>query len=80
MRQFRDQDGVEWKAEAVPAEAMIEPGQAVPIMDEVAWRVRFYAQDPPASRLLIVSSDLGLRFEDVTDEELRELLRQAAGE
>ena len=78
MRRFRDQDGVEWEAEAVAAAAEIQPGQAIPMMDEVSWRVRLIAQDPPGGRVAIVSPDIGLRFDELSEAELRELLADAS--
>ena len=77
MRRFRDQDGVEWEAEAVAAAAEIQPGQPTPMMNEVAWRVRFTAHDPPDSQLAVVSPDIGLRFDELSEAELRELLADA---
>ena len=79
MRRFKDEDGVEWKAEADRAAPVKRPGQATPMMEKVVWYVRFSAEDPPAGRLAIVSPDIGLRFNDLTEAELRELLAEALG-
>ena len=77
MRRFKDKDGVEWEAEAVAAMPEIQPGRAIPMMGEVAWRVRFSAQDPPAGRLAIVSSGIGQLFNELSEAELRDLLAEA---
>lgn len=77
MRHFKDENGVEWEAEAVPAQEEIQPGKATPMMDEVGWRVRFIAKDPPAGRFAIVSPEIGIRFDELNDDALRELLAAA---
>jgi hypothetical protein len=68
-------DGTVWEVEAIARMQRIEPGQAVPMMDEVPWHVRFVGQS--AVYDLDVRYEVGSQVREATHEQLQNLLDKA---
>lgn len=57
--------------------AALKPGDPVPTFGEVNHTVRFTSGDWMESYLTIVPPSVGMRFEDLSDEEMGKLLDEA---
>lgn len=79
-REWKDpRDNREWEVEAFPMTVPIEPGKPIPRFDQVNHRVRFTSSDMMESCVGIVPAEVGMRFKDLTDAEMADLLDMVRG-
>ena len=69
-------DGLVWEIEATPLMGQVDPGEAMPMIGETSYTLRFSSQGGGVHRL-VVDPDVGSRLSELSDEELAGYLDEA---
>jgi len=71
-------DGLGWEIEATPMMGQVDPGEAVPMIGETPYTLKFSSQGGGIHRL-VVDPDVGSRLSELSDAELAGYLDEACG-
>ena len=78
MKWTDTRDGLAWEIEATPLMGQVDPGEAVPMIGETSYTLRFSSQGGGIHRL-VVDPEVGSRLSEFSDAELAGYLDDARG-
>ena len=78
MKWTDSRDGLVWDIEATPLMGQVDPGEAMPMIGETSYTLRFSSQRGGVHRL-VVDPDVGFQVSELSDAELAGYLDDARG-
>ena len=78
MKWTDSRDGLVWEIEANPLMGQVDPGEAMPMIGETSYTLRFSSQGGGVHRM-VVDPDVGSRLSELSDVKLAGYLDDARG-